>query len=241
MTKLNGSNSILERDFRVLLNMRFLKVFALSEIFYPLYQGRVRSCCILLLAVSLSIGGLKRADAQAVSVDEASENADFDIQRVGTIDISAVLRAAEATKKVRMLLDGKRAEFKEEFSQKEADFVLKEQDLQSKRDVMSQDDYRDEVQKFQSDVAEIQRQIQFRRQSLDNAFQQAQDKIRQLALKIVTEIANERQLDFVLNNDNVLVFRNKLDITQNVLAVLNERTKNARLELDETASKSDGG
>ena len=143
--------------------------------------------------------------------------------------------------KVRRLIDGKRAEFKEEFAQKEAELVLKEQELQSKRDIMSQDAYRNEVQKFQNDVAEIQRQIQFRRQSLDNAFQQAQDKIRQLALKIVTEIANERRLDFVLNKDNVFVFRNKLDITQNVLEVLNERTKNARLELDETPPKSNGG
>ena len=221
--------------------MRFLKVYLLSKIFYLPYQGSMRGCAILLLAVSLSIGGLQSADSQAVSGDGVSKNADFDIKRVGTIDISAVLRASEATEKVRMLLDGKRAEFKEEFAQKEAELVLKEQELKSKREAMSQDAYRVEVQKFQGDVAEIQRQIQFRRQSLDNAFQQAQDKIRQLALKIVTEIANERQLDLVLNNDNVLVFRNKLDITQNVLAVLNERTKNARLELDETAPKSNGG
>ncbi|MDC3286836.1 OmpH family outer membrane protein [Alphaproteobacteria bacterium] len=221
--------------------MRFLKVSLLSKISYPPYQGNVRGCAILLLVLLLSIGGLQSADSQAVSGDGVSENADFDIKRVGTIDISAVLRASEATEKVRMLLDGKRAEFKEEFAQKEAELVLKEKELQSKREVMSQDAYRDEVQKFQSEVAEIQRQIQFRRQSLDNAFQQAQDKIRKLALKIVTEIANERQLDFVLNNDNVLVFRNKLDITQNVLAVLNKRTKNARLELDETPPKSNGG
>jgi Skp family chaperone for outer membrane proteins len=196
------------------------------------------------LALFLSGAGLQSAAAQVTIGDVSTENAgnsDFDIRRVGTIDISAVLRASEATEKVRRLLDGKRAEFKEEFAQKEAELVLKEQELQSKRDIMSQDAYRNEVQKFQNDVAEIQRQIQFRRQSLDNAFQQAQDKIRQLALKIVTEIANERRLDFVLNKDNVLVFRNKLDITQNVLEVLNERTKNARLELDETPPKSNGG
>ncbi len=196
------------------------------------------------MALFLSGAGLQSAAAQVTIGDVSTENAgnsDFDIRRVGTIDISAVLRASEATEKVRRLLDGKRAEFKEEFAQKEAELVLKEQELQSKRDIMSQDAYRNEVQKFQNDVAEIQRQIQFRRQSLDNAFQQAQDKIRQLALKIVTEIANERRLDFVLNKDNVLVFRNKLDITQNVLEVLNERTKNARLELDETPPKSNGG
>ncbi len=199
---------------------------------------------VLFSALFLSGAGLQSAAAQVTIGDVSTENAgksDFDIRRVGTIDISAVLRASEATEKVRWLLDGKRAEFKEEFAQKEAELVLKEQELQSKRDIMSQDAYRNEVQKFQNDVAEIQRQIQFRRQSLDNAFQQAQDKIRQLALKIVTEIANERRLDFVLNKDNVLVFRNKLDITQNVLEVLNERTKNARLELDETPPKSNGG
>ena len=199
---------------------------------------------MLFLALFLSSAGLQRAAAQVTTGDVSTENAgnsDFDIRRVGTIDISAVLRASEAAEKVRRLLDGKRAEFKEEFAQKEAALVLKEQELQSKRDIMSQDAYRNEVQKFQNEVAEIQRQIQFRRQSLDNAFQQAQDKIRQLALKIVTEIANERRLDFVLNKDNVLVFRNKLDITQNVLEVLNERTKNARLELDETSPKSNGG
>ena len=199
---------------------------------------------VLFLALFLSGAGLQSAAAQVSTGDVSTENADnsdFDIRRVGTIDILAVLRAAEATEKVRRLLDGKRAEFKEEFAQKEAELVLKEQELQSKRDIMSQDAYLNEVQKFQNDVAEIQRQIQFRRQSLDNAFQQAQDKIRQLALKIVTEIANEHRLDFVLNKDNVLVFRNKLDITQNVLEVLNERTKNARLELDETPPKSKGG
>lgn len=199
---------------------------------------------VMFFTLLLSGAGLQIAAAQVTPGDVSTENvsnSDFDIRRVGTIDISAVLRASEATEKVRRLLDGKRAEFKEEFAQKEAELVLKEQELQSKRDIMSQDAYRNEVQKFQNDVAEIQRQIQFRRQSLDNAFQQAQDKIRQLALKIVTEIANERRLDFVLNKDNVLVFRNKLDITQNVLEVLNERTKNARLELDDTSPKSNGG
>ena len=231
--------------------MRSPKMSLISNIIGRLYLnatqlGKLSAALslVLFLPLFLSGTGLQSAAAQVATGDVSTENADnsdFDIRRVGTIDISAVLRASEASEKVRRLLDGKRAEFKEEFAQKEAALVLKEQEVQSKRDIMSQDAYRNEVQKFQNDVAEIQRQIQFRRQSLDNAFQQAQDKIRQLALKIVTEIANERRLDFVLNKDNVLVFRNKLDITQNVLEVLNERTKNARLELDETPPKSNGG
>ena len=227
--------------------MRSPEMSLLSNIIGRLYLNAKQlgsHSAALSLVLFLSAAGLQSAAAQVTTGDVLTENADnsdFNIRRVGTIDISAVLRASEATEKVRRLLDGKRAEFKEEFAQKEAELVLKEQELQSKRDIMSQDAYRNEVQIFQNDVAEIQRQIQFRRQSLDNAFQQAQDKIRQLALKIVTEIANQRRLDLVLNKDNVFVFRNKLDITQNVLEVLNERTKNARLELDDTPPESNGG
>ena len=172
---------------------------------------------------------------------ETNDFSQHNISRVGTIDISSVLRASKATEKVRVLLDGKREEFQKEFSVKETQLLSREKGLQSKRQVMSDDAYRDEVQKFQDEVAEIQRQIQFRRQSLDNAFQQAQDKIRELTLSIVTEVANERRLDMVLTKDNVLVFRNMLDITEIVLERLNERTKNARLELDDVAPKSDGG
>ncbi|MDG1030067.1 MAG: hypothetical protein P8P76_04495, partial [Alphaproteobacteria bacterium] len=91
---------------------------------------------VLFFALFLFGVGLQSTAAQVTTGDVLTENADnsdFNIRRVGTIDISAVLRASEATEKVRRLLDGKRAEFKEEFAQKEAELVLKEQELQSKR------------------------------------------------------------------------------------------------------------
>ncbi len=192
--------------------------------------------CMLFLFSTVTID----TSAQTTTT-ETEDFTQHNISRVGIIDISSVLRASKATEKVRVLLDGKREEFQREFSVKETELLSREKDLQSKRQLMSDNAYRDEVQKFQDEVAEIQRQIQFRRQSLDNAFQQAQDKIRELTLTIVTEVANERRLDMVLTKDTVLVFRNMLDITEIVLQRLNERTKNARLELDDVTPKSDGG
>jgi hypothetical protein len=60
---------------------------------------------VLFLPLFLSGTGLQSAAAQ-VATGENADNSDFDIRRVGTIDISAVLRASEATEKVRRLLDG---------------------------------------------------------------------------------------------------------------------------------------
>ena len=196
----------------------------------------VRNIAWIGFALTLFIGGALPAKAQQ---SDASDDGVFSIERVGTIDLVEVLRQSTATSSVRALLDEKRAQFQEEFAAREVDLMAREKALQSKRDIMSAEAFGEEVRLFQAEVADVQREIQRKRKSLDNAFQQAQDKLRELALEIVGDVAKERQLDLVLNRDNVLIFRNQLDLTTIVLDRLNERTKDARFEVTEVAPPKD--
>ena len=188
-------------------------------------------CAVVLLTGFAMPGAAQQADG--------SDEAAFAIERVGTIDLVEVLRQSTATSSVRVLLDEKRAQFQEDFAAREVDLMAREKALQSKRDVMSKDAFDEEVRLFQTEVADVQREIQQKRKSLDNAFQQAQDKLRNLALEIVGDVAKERKLDLVLNRDKVLIFRNQLDLTAIVLERLNERTKDARFEVTEVAPPKD--
>lgn len=169
---------------------------------------------------------------------DKGDGTNFSVERVGIIDLSEVLRQSQATINVRDLLDEKRAEFQEQFSAREVELLSREKSLKSKRDIMSKEAYEAEVRLFQDEVAKVQREIQQKRKSLDNAFQQAQDKLRNLAIEIVGDIAKEQKLDLVANRSNVLVFRNQLDLTKIVLARLNERTKDARFEVKEVTSST---
>ncbi len=157
----------------------------------------------------------------------------FKLDRVAVVNIDKVLRDAKATERVRALLDEKREEFQNDFATREASLLQIEKDLQSKRTILSEEAYRAEVAQFQNEVASIQKEIQFKRQALDKAFQEAQDEIRNLAAEIVAEIAGSQKLDVVINKSAALVFRQDLDITEKVITQLNERTKNARLEIQE--------
>ena len=103
---------------------------------------------------------------------------------------------------------------------------------------MSAEAFGDEVRLFQAEVADVQREIQRKRKSLDNA-QKVQDKLRSLAIEIVGVLAEEEKLDLVFNRSNVLIFRNQLDLTTIVLERLNERTKDARIEVTEVAPSKD--
>ncbi|MGB2241277.1 MAG: hypothetical protein ACPH3B_05590, partial [Candidatus Puniceispirillaceae bacterium] len=64
------------------------------------------------------------------------------------------------------------------------------------------------------------------------AYQKAQSDIRSEALSIIAEIAREMKLDLVLNRDSSLIFLPHLNISDEVLTRLNERTKNARIEIE---------
>jgi len=164
----------------------------------------------------------------------ASEIQDsFKLERIAVVNINKVLRDAKATERVRALLDNKREEFQNDFATREASLLQIEKDLQSKRSLLSEEAYRAEVAQFQNEVASIQKEIQFKRQAIDKAFQEAQDEIRALAAEIVAEIAGSQKLDVVINKSSALVFRQDLDITEAVITQLNERTKNARLEIQE--------
>lgn len=164
----------------------------------------------------------------------ASEIQDsFKLDRIAVVNIDKVLRDAKATESVRALLDEKREEFQNDFATREASLLQIEKDLQSKRTLLSEEAYRAEVAQFQNEVASIQKEIQFKRQAIDKAFQEAQDEIRALAAEIVAEIAGSQKLDVVINKSSALVFRQDLDITEAVITQLNERTKNARLEIQE--------
>ena len=163
----------------------------------------------------------------------ATTDKDYSVNNVGLVDLPFVLRTASASTKVRELLDEKRAEFSEEFQNKEAELLQMERELNLKRTILSEADFNAEVQKFQTQVADTQKEIQFKRRSLDQAFQQAQDQLRELAVEIVTEIATREQLDLILNREAALIFRPDLNITDEVLNQLNERTKNARIEVGE--------
>jgi len=155
----------------------------------------------------------------------------FSVQRVAVVDLARIIRESEATERVRALLDSKSEEFQKEFAEKEVQLLAKEKELKARQSLISEEAYQEEVRAFQREVAAVQQDIQNKRQSLDRALQQAQDKIRQLATTIVAERASALNIDLVFKEEQLLIFRNQLNITDDVLERLNIRTKDAQLEI----------
>ena len=193
----------------------------------------MRSSAFTLFAALLGylVWGMSTVVAQTATESEPPSQS-MDVQRIGLADLNGILQAADANKKVRELLDTQRQKFQDEFSDVEAELQQTERDLMSKRELLSADEYDKQIKAFQQRVTQLQQDIQRKRQAIDNAYQKAQSDIRSEALSIIAEIAREMKLDLVLNRDSSLIFLPHLNISDEVLTRLNERTKNARIEIE---------
>ncbi len=185
----------------------------------------------LLVCMMVFIGFAPASFAQTDAATPAAEKS-MEVKRIALVDLDGVLRAADANNRVRELLDGQRAKFQEEFRAIEVDLNQSERDLLAKRDLMAKDEYDKLVTAFQARVSSVQKEIQYKRQSIDNAYQKALSDIRKLAIDVITKIASERKIDLILNRDSSVIFLPHLNISDEVLSRLNERTKNARIEVE---------
>ena len=198
----------------------------------------------LFALVGTSLPAVGQTTDASKADDPSAPSAQFSAQRIALIDLESVLRAASGTLRVRELLDEQRLLFQAEFAEREAALQQTERQLQADRNTLSEDEFTLRLTDFEDEVARIQREIQYRREALDLAFQDAQARLRQIAIEIVTEIAREQQLDLVLKENSAIAFRPGLNISELVLRRLDERTKDARIEIeveDGTTTDVDAG
>ena len=182
--------------------------------------------CLLVYCVSF-----EKSFAQDTTVT-AVNPIPYAVQNIAVVDLDGVLRAADANNRVRGLLDDQRSKFQKEFRAVEIDLQKSERDLIGKRELIAKEEYEKLVSAFQVRVSKVQKEIQYKRQSIDSAYQKALGDIRSLAIEEITKIANEREIALILNRESSVIFLPKLNISDEVLTRLNERTKNARIEVE---------
>ena len=126
----------------------------------------------LLILMMAFVGFAPVSFSQTETTPLAAEKS-MEVKRIALVDLDGILRAADANNRVRELLDGQRAKFQEEFRAIEVDLQKSERDLLAKRDLISKDEYEKLVTTFQARVSSVQKEIQYKRQSIDNAYQKA--------------------------------------------------------------------
>jgi Skp family chaperone for outer membrane proteins len=139
------------------------------------------------------------------------------------VDVQALLQNSKAAKMVRQQIEAKRAEYAKDISHKE-DALRQERDaLQRQQATLTADQLAAKGRDFQAKVNDLDRDVQAKRQALERSNADALQKIQEVMVKIITDIAKDRKANLVFQRSELVLFDQGFDVTDQVLQKLDEQ------------------
>jgi outer membrane protein len=139
------------------------------------------------------------------------------------VDVQALLQNSKSAKMVRQQIEQKRAEYAKEISHQEETLRQERDALQRQQASLSADALNQKGREFQQKVNDLDRNVQSKRQSLERSNAEALEKIQEVMLKIITDIAKDRKANLVFQRSELVLFDQNFDVTDEVLQKLDEQ------------------
>ena len=175
---------------------------------------------ILLFGIMLS--GLLPAVISTPSLAQDTTKAAVSI---AIIDINGVLEQSIAIKKIRGIIDEENQKFLASTEEEQKSLRSEELELEALRDILSEAEFNLRRKQFQDRVAVLQQKLQLQRREFDASLQQANEQLRKLLYQIITDITKENGYTLVIQKQNIVLYDLSIDISDEALLRLNERTK----------------
>jgi Skp family chaperone for outer membrane proteins len=176
----------------------------------------------LVLGIFLAIGGFGAAWAQQTPPAPAAPPTQPSLT-IMVVDVQALLQNSKSAKMVRQQIEQKRAEYAKEISHQEETLRQERDALQRQQSSLSADALNQKGREFQQKVNDLDRSVQAKRQALERSNAEALEKIQEVMLKIITDIAKDRKANMVFQRSELVLFDQNYDVTDEVLQKLDEQ------------------
>ena len=172
-----------------------------------------------LIALCCGVGGALAQQPPAAPAAPAPPSS----LAVVVVDVQALLQNSKAAKMVREQIEGKRAEYAKEISNQEETLRKERDSLQRQQASLSPEQLNTKGREFQAKVNELDRDVQAKRQALERSNADALQKIQEVMVKIITDIAKDRKANLVFQRSELVLFDQGFDVTDQVLQKLDEQ------------------
>ena len=177
---------------------------------------------ILVLFLAALDGGIGAARAQTPPAPAPASSGQPALT-IMVVDVQALLQNSTSAKMVRQQIEQKRAEYAKEISHQEETLRQERDALQRQQSSLSADALNQKGREFQQKVNDLDRNVQGKRQSLERSNAEALEKIQEVMLKIITDIAKDRKANLVFQRSELVLFDQNFDVTDEVLQKLDEQ------------------
>ena len=183
-------------------------------------------CCMILPGS----GGLTTARAQTSTTS-------VDGPVIAVLDVQQVLRRAVAAKRIRKVIEARRKIFEEEISEERLQLQGEENRIRKQSTILSPEAMNNKRRVLENKVSDLRRKAEQKRGILNRAFNGATRELRQEIAKVLADLMKERNITITLARKAVLVFDQRLSVTEEVLKRLDKNLPNVKIEFKNPKNK----
>ena len=154
------------------------------------------------------------------------------VDKIGIVDFRYILKKSNAIKILgdKFILFEKKINEKIKLKQKE--LKIEEKKILSRKNKLSDTDYKNRLKLFKSEVFEVQKKYKEDRLLLNNSFQTFQKKLKDLLAQVIKDVSKKREINVVFLKENVFLFNDpSIDLTNEVLDLFNKKTKSMSITI----------
>jgi len=142
---------------------------------------------------------------------------------LAVVDVQRVLREAKASNQARDEIEARRTGYERDLEAQKTQLQTAQEQLQKQRAVLSPEAMEQRRQELEQRLNDLRRQTEERRSMLQDATNNVMNQLRQEMGGAIAEVMKSKGVELSLPRSAVLVFDNRLDITNDVLETLNKR------------------
>ena len=181
-------------------------------------------CLTLLLCLS---GTAMAAEAKAPA---ANLTPSIDDPVIAVLDVQQVLRRAAAAKGIRLAMEARRKAFEAEIAAERQQIQDEELQLRKQSTILSPEASNEKRRLLENRMSDFRRKVEQRRGILNRAFTSATRVLRKEMATVLAELMKERKITLTLARKAVLVFDQRLSVTEDVLKRLDKRLPTVKVD-----------
>ena len=135
--------------------------------------------------------------------------------------MQAIVGESLAAVKVKEFIENKKVEFTTEIQKEEQQLKSMQEELGSQRSILPPDEFAELEGNFRKRVENLQKMVAEKNQLLEDILSKSVQIIQNEAIKIITEIGKEKNLALTLDTSSVVIAANSINISKNVITLLN--------------------
>ncbi|MBE25067.1 MAG: hypothetical protein CMM33_06575 [Rhodospirillaceae bacterium] len=197
------------------------KMIVLPRCFRPLLA-------LLIIFPVISASYLAFAQEEELKAEEV---------RIGVVDRQQIMRDSEAGAGVRNEFEALEQTFRNEIGTRENGLRAQQEELNRQRSILTPEAFSDREAQFALKVEELQRDVAEINKQLDAMLQYGMRQIDMKTIQIIAEIAEAKNYTLVLDKTQLLMVNTDYEFSEEVLTVLNERLPKVEITLTEEGTE----